>query len=303
MEILSSMANRHLSRSIVLQSLFEWDFGSKSSKEAQEIFARNAQEFAPGMGDFSFMENLIKGILEKRKDIDLIIEKAAPDWPIDKISVIDRNILRIGLYELLFADRSQVPPKVAINEAIELSKTFGGETSSKFVNGVLGAVYKELGEPGKNETSKDKKKDFANVPVPILYLGGAVVYAKDGDDIYLALVHDVFGRWTLSKGKIEEGEDIEDGTKREIKEELGVDITIKQKLGENEYVAYNPEKGKIKKHVVYFLAESPFVDLTPEKKGGLDDAKWFKLADILDLNFYNDILPLVTQAINILLKK
>jgi len=247
---------------------------------------------------------LLKGVLEKQKDVDLIIEKAAPDWPIDKISVIDRNILRIGLYELLFSDRSQVPPKVAINEAIELSKTFGGDTSSKFVNGVLGAVYKELGEPGKDETGKDKKNNGSgNLPVPVFYLGGAVVYAKDGDDIYLALVHDVFGRWTLSKGKIEENEDVEVGTIREIKEELGLDIKIKEKLGENEYVAYNPEKGKIKKHVVYFLAESKFVDLTPEAKGGLDDAKWFKMGDILDLNFYNDILPLVTKAINILLKK
>ncbi len=303
------MANRHLSRSIVLQSLFEWDFGSKSLTQAHEIFERNTKEFAEGDGDFSFMDNLLKGVLDKRKDIDLIIEKAAPDWPIDKISVIDRNILRIGLYELLFSDRSQVPPKVAINEAIELSKTFGGETSSKFVNGVLGAVYKELGEPGKDETSKDKKnKNPNNAPVPVQHLGGAVVYAKDGEDIYLALVHDVFGRWTLSKGKIGDSpetkdESIEDGTVREIKEELGLDIKIKEKLGENEYIAYHPEKGKTRKHVVYFLAESKYRDLKPEAKGGLDDAKWFKLADILDLNFYNDILPLVTKAINILLKK
>ena len=298
------MANRHLSRSIVLQSLFEWDFGSKNSTEALEIFVRDAKEFAPGMGDFSFMETLISGVLEKQKDIDLIIEKAAPDWPIERISVIDRNILRIGLYELLFSDRSQVPPKVAINEAIELSKTFGGETSSKFVNGVLGAVYKELGEPGKDETSKNNKNKNSNsTVVHTEHLGGAVVYARDGEDVYLALVHDVFGRWTLSKGKIEEGENIKESTKREVKEELGVDIEIKEKLGENEYVAYHPEKGKTKKHVVYFLAESKFVELVGEKKGGLDDVKWFKLADILDLNFYNDILPLVTKAINILLKK
>lgn len=177
----------------------------------------------------------------------------------------------------------------------------GGETSSKFVNGVLGAVYKELGEPGKEETSKEKKHN--NGSFTSEYLGGAVVYAKDGEDIYLALVHDVFGKWTLSKGKIDKGEEIEDGTIREIKEELGLDITLKEKLGENEYIAYHPERGKLKKHVVYFLAESPYVDITPEKKGGLDDARWFKLADILDLNFYNDILPLVTKAINILLKK
>src|SRR3990167_8180398 len=89
------MANRHLSRSIVLQTLFEWDFSSKDSKEVTEIFKRNVREFAPGHGDFSFMENLLSGVLDKQKDIDLIIEKAAPDWPIDKISIIDRNILRI----------------------------------------------------------------------------------------------------------------------------------------------------------------------------------------------------------------
>ncbi len=295
------MANRHLSRSIVLQSLFEWDFSNKSIEEASTIFVRNAKEFAPGMGDFSFMENLLKGVLEKKGDIDHIIEKAAPDWPINKISIIDRNILRIGLYELLFADRSQVPPKVAINEAIELSKAFGGETSSKFVNGVLGAVYKELGEPGKDETSKEKKNNGGVVNTE--HLGGAVVYAKDGEDVYLALVHDVFGRWTLSKGKIQKDEDIEVGTIRGIKEEMGLDVTLKEKLGENEYIAYHPEKGKTKKHVVYYLAESPYIDITPEKKGGLDDARWFKLADILDLNFYNDILPLVTKAINMLLKK
>lgn len=296
------MANRHLSRSIVLQTLFEWDFASKNFEEAKEIFLRNVTEFAPGHGDMAFMETLLKGIIDKQKDIDLIIEKAAPDWPIDKISIIDRNILRIGLYELLFADRSEVPPKVAINEAIELSKAFGGETSSKFVNGVLGAVYKELGEPGKDETSKDRKgKD--NKPVPVENLGGAVVYAKDGDDIYLALVHDVFGRWTLSKGKIEAGKDLEEGVKEGIKDELGLDIEIKDKLGENEYIAYHPEKGKTRKHVVYYLAESKFVDIVKEEKGGLDDARWFRLADILDLNFYNDILPLITKAINILVKK
>lgn len=295
------MAQRHLSRSIVLQTLFEWDFNNKNSEEAMEIFFRDVEEFAPGVGDTSFMENLIKGVLEKQKDLNLIIEKAAPDWPIDKISVIDRNILRIGLYELLFADRSEVPPKVAINESIELAKTFGGETSSKFVNGVLGAVYKELGEPGKEETSKDKKKNNNN-NVPIEYLVGAVVYAKEGEDIYLALVHDVFGHWTLSKGHIE-GKDPDNEVVKVIEEEITLPITVKEKLGGNEYITHHPEKGRIKKNVTYYLAEAPFVEIKLTKNGGLDDAKWFKLGDILDLNFYNDILPIVTKAINILLKK
>lgn len=294
------MANRHLSRSIVLQTLFEFDFDDKKSESIDSIFGRNVKEFAPGHGDGPFMQGLLHGVIEKQKDIDLIIEKAAPDWPIDKISVMDRNILRIGLYELLFSDRSQVPPKVAINEAIELAKAFGGETSSKFVNGVLGAVYKELGEPGKEQETKKKDKDK---PVLNEYLGGAVIYAKDGEEIYLALVHDVFGHWTLSKGKIPKDMDIEEGTIKGIKDELGLDVKIKEKLGENSYIAYHPENGKTKKNVVYYLAESAFTDIVKEEKGGLDDARWFKLADILDLNFYNDILPLVTKAINILLKK
>ncbi len=295
------MANRHLSRSIVLQSLFEWDFRNENFEEALEVFKRNVDEFAPGQGDLAFMEGLMRGVLEKQKDLDLIIEKAAPDWPIDKISIMDRNILRQGLYELLFADRSQVPPKVAINEAIELAKSFGSDTSSKFVNGVLGAVYKEIGEPGKEETTKDKKK--VGGPIPTEYLGGAVVYAKSGEDIYVALVHDVFGRWTLSKGHIAGGEDQPAEVAEAIREELSLPVTIKDKLGTNEYATYHPEKGKIKKNVTYYLAEAPFEDIKLVNSGGLDDARWFKLGDILDLNFYNDILPLITKAVNILVAK
>ncbi|HVS79703.1 MAG TPA: transcription antitermination factor NusB [Candidatus Paceibacterota bacterium] len=269
--------------------------------DAMDIFHRNAEEFAPGMGDVSFMETLLKNTLEKRKDLDLIIEKAAPDWPLDKISIIDRNILRIGLYELLFSDRAQVPPKVAINEAIELAKSFGGETSGRFVNGVLGAVYKEMGEPGKDEVSK--RKDNPGKPVPVERLAGAVIFGVKDGEIHLALVHDIFGHWTLSKGHLTEGEEEEAGVKRVVKEELGIDIAPKSKLGENEYGTYDPEKGKIKKHVSYFLAECDVCELELAESGGLDNAKWFPLADIIDLNFYNDIYPIVTKAVNLLLKE
>jgi len=143
------MANRHLARSVVLQTLFEWDTTNSSKEEALEILKRNATEFGCGGTDMPFMETLISGVLAKCDDLNLVITKAAPDWPLEKIAPIDRNILRLGLYELLFSDRSQVPAKVAINEAIELAKTFGGDSSGRFVNGVLGAVYKEIGEPGK----------------------------------------------------------------------------------------------------------------------------------------------------------
>jgi N utilization substance protein B len=295
------MANRHLSRSIVLQSLYEWDFGKKNEREAKDIFDRNVQEFAPNSNDGAFMNNLLNGVLSKQKELDTIIEKAAPDWPIDKISVMDRNILRIGLFELLFADRKEVPAKVAINEAIELGKNYGGDTSGRFVNGVLGAVYKEMGEPGKDEVSKRKLKNVPDKDLPIERLSGAVVFAREGQEVYLALIHDIFGHWTLTKGKLLPEETEEAGTVRNVKDELGLNIKVIQKLDENEYIAFNPETGKKKKHVYYYLVESPFVDIKLEEKGGLDDGKWFKLKDILELNFYDDILPIVTKAINLIL--
>ncbi len=295
------MANRHLSRSVALQTLFEWDFRNYDKVNIKGTISRIAEEFAPGMGDLHFIEELTQNILSKREDLDKIIEKAAPDWPLNKISIVDRNVLRIGLYELLFSDRKEVPAKVAINEAIELAKSFGGENSGKFINGVLGSVYKELGEPGKDSSPK-KKKRIEDIPydeMPIQNLGGAVVYAKDGKDIYMAFVHDIFGHWTLSKGKIPQG-DIREGTVNKVKEEMGLDVVIKDDLGNNEYIASDPELGKIRKQVHYFLAESNFVDIKLAEKPGLDDGKWFRLADISELNFYNDIVPVVTKAITIL---
>src|SRR3989338_10995847 len=110
------MANRHLARSIVLQTLFEWDTTGASEKDTQAILARNVVEFGGDDVDQPFMDNLLKGVIAKKDDIDLVISKAAPEWPLERIAPVDRNILRLGLYELLFADRSQVPAKVAINE-------------------------------------------------------------------------------------------------------------------------------------------------------------------------------------------
>jgi len=293
------MANRHLARSIVLQTLFEWDTMHASDSEASAILARNAEEFGGGGTDQPFMTTLLSGVIAKKDDLDLVITKAAPEWPLERIAPVDRNILRLGLFELLFADRAQVPAKVAINEAIELAKTFGGDSSGRFVNGVLGAVYKEMGEPGKDDQGKQTKASRAELPLE--KMGGAIVYAKHEGQYYLALVHDVFGRWTLSKGHIETDPTPEAGVARVVKEELGLDAKVESQVGENEYVASHPEKGKIRKHVWFFLASAPFEPLVLKKTGGLDDAKWFRLQDIIDLNFYEDMLPIVTAAVQKLL--
>jgi transcription antitermination protein NusB len=145
------MANRHLSRSIALQSLFEWDFKGQAPGALKAVTKYNINQFAPGIEDTDFIYNLILGVHQNQAEIDSLITESAPDWPLEQITIVDRNVLRIGIYELKFAGAADVPPKVAINEAIELAKTFGGASSGKFVNGVLGTIYKAMGEPRKDE--------------------------------------------------------------------------------------------------------------------------------------------------------
>ena len=127
-----------------MQTLYEWDFYGKKLDNLESIKERNIEELGVGLKDTKFICDLVKGVKNHLPEIDKIISKAAPEWPIEQITIIDRNVLRIGLYELLYENKEEVPPKVAINEAIELAKSFGGDNSSKFINGVLGTVYKEL---------------------------------------------------------------------------------------------------------------------------------------------------------------
>ncbi len=136
------MATRHLIRSVILQTLYEWDFYNRQ-RDLVAMLDRNLAEFAPEIDEPEFAWKIMKGVIDHLKEIDATITKAAPEWPMDKIAIVDRNILRIGLYELLYADPEEVPPKVAINEAIEIAKSYGGPNAGRFVNGVLGTVYRE----------------------------------------------------------------------------------------------------------------------------------------------------------------
>ncbi len=136
------MSNRHLARSIAMQALFEWDFREQPADVLPVIIDRDLKEFGPGLDETGFAKKIIEDVHKNITEIDEIITKYAPQWPIEQITVIDRNVLRIGIYELKF--NNEVPPKVAINEAIELAKNFGGPSSGRFVNGVLGAIFKDM---------------------------------------------------------------------------------------------------------------------------------------------------------------
>ncbi len=145
-------SNRHLGRIVALQSLYEFEFRTESGDDTvsvSDILTRNLSRYESAIDDTTFVETLVNGVLTERDDIDGKIQPIAPDWPIEQIARIDRNILRIGVYELLH-QAEIVPPKVVINEAVELAKAFGSDNSSKFVNGVLGTAYRTLVEGADN---------------------------------------------------------------------------------------------------------------------------------------------------------
>ena len=149
------MSNRHLARTIAMQTLFCWDFNDKRENDLGRLIEQNFKQFAPKFNDHGFVKSIIKGVVEHAAEIDKYITKYATEWPLDQITIVDRNILRIGVYELVFD--KDIPAKVAINEAIEIAKTFGGESSGKFVNGVLGAIYKDV-EPTLKKTERQPER-------------------------------------------------------------------------------------------------------------------------------------------------
>ena len=149
--------NRHLSRVIIMQSLYEWDFRPES--DITEIKKRNIENYHEDV-DLSFIDNVIDGVIDKQKEIDKKIIIAAPEWPLEQISTIDKTVLRTAIYELLFSE--DAPPKVIINEAVELGKTFGGENSSKFINGVLGTIYRQSPQYNPDDDVKENSKKDKN---------------------------------------------------------------------------------------------------------------------------------------------
>ena len=156
-------SNRHLGRVIVLQSLYEYEcrtLAGDPEVDLDVIIAKNIEPYEGTLGDTEFVYELTHKVVENIEALDEALTPMAPEWPISAIAAVDRNVLRIGLYELSEC-RETVPPKVAINEAVELAKAFGSESSSRFVNGVLGTAFKKLGltveekdEPKRNHSKK-----------------------------------------------------------------------------------------------------------------------------------------------------
>lgn len=286
------MANRHLARTIVLQALFEWDFNGQH-KKAEDVLKFTQKEFAPEFDDQGFALHLLKDVVAKHKELDKLIAKFAPEWPLDQITLVDRNVLRIGIYELKFDQ--DIPPKVAINEAIELAKAFGGDASGKFVNGVLGSIYKEM-------ISQGEKQTLVSQGIKEVSAGG-VIYRQEDDGYYFVLLLDAYGKWTFPKGGIKEGESLEVAVARELFEETGLkNLVVKDFLGETQVKVHKPEEKPYRKLIKYFLVETRDKDIVVPKVSELLDVKWFPKHEVLNTISYDnakDIFNMALQKLNI----
>ncbi|MFA6304562.1 MAG: transcription antitermination factor NusB [Patescibacteria group bacterium] len=282
------MSNRHLARTLVLQSLFQWDFNGQK-ENIVELLENNKQEFAPDFDDQDFSDNLLGNIVTKIDELNALIGKYAPEWPLEQITVIDRNVLRIGIFELKFS--RDIPPKVAINEAIELAKKYGGESSGKFVNGVLGSVFKDMQESG-------EKKDFETEPTKE-FSGGGVVFRKDNQTYQFALILDAYGKWTFPKGHIEAGENQAEAALREVGEEIGIKNTTNHGyLGSIDIKVNEPNKRPVPKTVYYYLIETTDQDFTITSEPEVKDAKWVSQQEALNLISYENAREIFKAALN-----
>ena len=282
-------------RILIVQTLLENDFyGRKPDAVAlMQTFNTFARESNPELCDSVFARKVLEGIAGKYDEINHIIEKAAHNWPLEKIGSVDRNILRLGVFEVLFGKEFDVPGRVALNEAIEVTKLFLNSSARKFINGVLGAVYLEVrGQSGEGEEDHIPKKVRVKKSV------GGVVFRKGHDGtLQFAFVHDIFGRWTLSKGGLEDDEDETAGFQRIIKDEIGVAVEVFDTIGSNAYTAHPPE-GVVRKEVSYLLGRTDDPSLHLKDTGGLDDAQWFTYEDAKKLQFYPDLKQIILDGMD-----
>jgi N utilization substance protein B len=290
------MASRYEQREVVIQTLFEADFSSSLDVQTTEVILdRNCQEFLLLENAPEFALNLAIGVVLKKDTIDQIIEKAAPEWPILKISFIDRALLRLGIFELLYGGEYNIPPKVAINESIELAKAFGGDNSRKFVNGVLGGIFKEMQDGGQIEQESPKKE------MKTEELVGACIFKQEDGIWKIGLIGDMFKHFTCPKGHVVGDKNKVEQLKEIVLREACVVCNPLDVVGDNSYIADSTDV-ILRKRVTYFLAEAtseePFV-----VSDGIVSFGWHSEADIAGIKIYKDMKSIIKKAFDIIEKR
>lgn len=270
---------RHQSRMVALQTLYEWDFDE--GKNVSDVLQRNIENSGLKV-EIPFCEKIVKGVADNIDAINAKIRETAPEWPIEQIAGIDRSILRIGIYELIFD--KEVPPKAVINEAVELGKEFGGENSGKFVNGVLGTIYRA------SERYEDEN---------LVTSSGGIIFRKDGPHTYFVVVKNPYDKWTFPKGKVEENETWQEAAVREIQEETGIkEAEILGEIGEIKFTDKSGEE-PIKKSVHFYLIKTNQIEITekPIESAHIKEVKWMEKEEVLNSLGYDNLADLFKKAI------
>jgi 8-oxo-dGTP diphosphatase len=251
-----------------------------------------------GNPDYTYAERIVFEVIKKRAIVDEILTKAAPRWPMERMNILDVTILRMAIYELVF-EYTQTHPDIIISEAVSLGQQYMGQTSAKFINGVLATVYREMGSPLGPITSNRIAQSTSEMEVRHEYKGGGFVYTRTGDGkLFVALVQDVWGFWTFPKGQVEKGEKPDQTAVREVREKIRIETVCEEVLGETEYSSFHPEMGPILKHVTYCLLRSNSLsEIQLESSGGLVDAKWFPVDEIPELRMYDSVAQMSILAI------
>ncbi len=284
------MSNRHLARTLALQTLFQWDFNNQK-ENIDDVLKYNFKEFAIDFDDDGFSKELVTGVVKNITAINKLIVKFAPEWPLDQITNSDRNCLRIGIYELKY-DQT-IPPKVAINEAIELAKTYGGESSGKFINGVLGSIFKEMELKGEKQDMDELIKKETSA--------GGVVYHKDGDEYKIALIFSAHDKWALPKGHKDNDEEDKDTVAREVSEETGLmNLTVRDYLSETEVKIKRPKETTVLKTIKFYLVESKDDKIVVPQIAELKDVKWFSPKEAYAKTDYDNVREALDKAYEIL---
>ena len=231
-----------------------------------------------------FAKNAIGGIVDKYIEIDKIIAEVSRR-PLDSIGSIERNILRFGVFELKFG-RAWAPAYV-INEAIELAKNLVNESAGKFINGVLGGLVPD--EP-------------RQLPVKQVKQIGGIIFNRNSETLKFALVKTAYKKWTVSKGKLSEGEDLKEGFKRAIKKEIGIEVEVIKEIHRDSFTARSPD-GPIKKEAVYFFGTTNNWVLCLEKKPGVTKANWFTYEEVKKLDLDSPLEPMILESMDEAIKE